>query len=292
MLIRCLTVTSLMLLCSATITAQDLVQWKFRSGQNLNYSIVQDMKTSTKFGEEIVSQHMVQTINMSWKTLGTSAGGDAVVQQVFDRVRVNMEGGPAGKIAFDSTKPGAGDNPVMKALADAYGKIIGQPFQMTMAPSGAISKVKIPQGLLSAVQDSQAGRSGVLTEKMLTDMMKKSAVMLPERPVSPGDTWKTTQVVDMPFGTTTITSNMKLVRKENGNAIIAFVPSVSITPRENVATKIQLAGSTGKGQISFDVANGRVNKTHLDLTLDMTIDINGQKVPQRIRNVTAMTLAQ
>ncbi len=48
--------------------------------------------------------------------------------------------------------------------------------------------------------------------------------------------------------------------------------------------------TTGRGRINFDIARGRLNKSQLDLTMQMTMNVNGQKLPQTIHNVTSMTL--
>ncbi|MCP4171171.1 MAG: hypothetical protein GY758_10420, partial [Fuerstiella sp.] len=174
---------------------------------------------------------------------------------------------------------------------EVFGNIVGQPFQVSMKSGGSITNVKIPPQLLSVVRKSQSDQPGGLTEKMLTDMMKQSAVMLPETPVSPDATWTNEQNVQMPFGTMTIISAMTYKEKDaNGNAVIDFVPTVKITPGEGAATKVNLTGSDGKGRVIFDIARGRVNQTVLDLTLDMTVEVNEQLLPQRIHNVMSMKL--
>lgn len=284
-----LSIVVLFTACSVSLTAQDRVQWKFATGQTLNYLIQQKMETSTRLGQQIVKQNVSQNIDMSWKTLGNGASG-AVVEQVFKRVRLRMEGGGAGTVEFDSDKPNPPNNPVLAAMAKSFSNIVGQAFQLTMTPNGTVSNVTIPKQLLDAVKDSQAGREGVLTEQMLKDMMKKSAVMLPAEPVAVGDQWKTSQVVDMPYGTMTVNSEMTYAKKEDGIAIINFVPTVTIQARDQIPVKVELTSAAGRGQIKFDLNQGVVNTSILELKLEMAISTNGQKIPQTIHNLTAMTL--
>lgn len=251
------------------------------------------MKTSMQFGEQTVDSTFNQTIDMSWDIQSVAAGGDTVLNQVFNRVRLQMIGGPAGEIEFDTATTEAPTNPIVKALGDVFGNIVSQKFQVTMKQTGEVANVTVPEQLLKAVRQSTAGQSGALTESMLKDMMKQSAVMLPEQPVGPGSQWKSEQQVQMPFGTMTIVSAMNFVQKDgNGNAVIDFVPKVTITPRDDAPTKMSLDESAGRGRIIFDIANGRVVQTQLDLTLKMTVEQNDQKLPQTIRNVTSMTLVQ
>ena len=279
---------------SAQVHAQQQqLRWKLRANDSLKYSVVQQMDSQTQFGDESVSSKFSQTIDMSWHILSSDANGGTVLNQVFDRVRLKMEGGPAGTIEFDTADRTPADNPVLKALSDVFSNIVGQEFQVRMTGIGKIQDVTVPPKLLAAVQKSAAGQQGALNEKMLKDMMKQSAVMLPETAGGPGSRWTTKQDVQMPFGTMTITSAMSYVgNDDNGNAVIDFKPSVVMTPREGAQAKMSLDESEGRGRIVFDIRNGRVSSSQLDLTMKMTMDVNGQKLPQTIRNRTAMTLAR
>ncbi|MEQ9409036.1 MAG: DUF6263 family protein [Fuerstiella sp.] len=271
--------------------AQEQLRWNLRPNETLRYSVVQNMKSTTKFGDEEVNSSFQQTIDMSWHVLSAAANGDTILNQVFDRVRLQMAGGPAGTIEFDTASQTTQDNPVLKALSDVFGNIVGQQFKVIMKQTGQIEDVIVPEKLAEAVRQSAAGQQGALTDKMLKDMMKQSAVMLPAQPVGPGSQWTSEQTVQMPFGTMTITSAMKFVQKDTeGNAIIDFVPTVRITPREGAQTSMTLDGSEGRGRVNFDISRGRVNQTQLDLKLQMTMTVNGQKLPQTVHNVTSMTL--
>lgn len=290
MSVRSVISCTLLLVASTTATAQDRIQWKFSTGDTLNYKILQKMDTSTKLGQQIIKQSVLQEIQMSWKTVGNGASS-TVIEQVFDRVKLKMEGGAAGEVSFDSAKPQETDNPVIAAMAKSFSSIVGEKFQLNMRPTGAVTDVKIPKKLLDAVQDSQAGREGVLTEQMLKDMMKKSAVMLPENAVSVGDKWKTNQDVDMPFGKMSINSVMTYQKKEDGIATINFTPTVTIKPREGIPVTVELSSAAGRGQILFDLNKGVVSTSQLVLKLELNITTNGQKIPQVILNETLMKLS-
>lgn len=271
--------------------AQDQLRWKFQSNDTVKYQVVQNMQSTTAFGDEELKSTFIQAIDMTWQVLAVGANGDVQLNQIFDRVRLKMEGGPAGTIEFDTASGEAAESPVVRELAMVFGNIVNQKFQVQMGQDGQIEQVVIPPKLLEAVKASTAGQQGALNEKVLNDMMKQSAVILPTQPVSPGSEWTSEQTVQMPFGEMTITSQMTYVQKDpTGNAIIDFVPTVRITPREGTAAKMTLESSTGRGRIVFDVDQGRVNRTQLDLTMQITVESNGRKLPQTIRNRTTMTL--
>lgn len=292
---RTLILTSVLLLTAhRPSVGQDRLRWNFRAGEKLNYSLIQNMDSATKIGEETLNTSFDQTIDMSWQVQSSAANGDAVLSQVFDRVRLKMVGPPAGTVEFDSNESVVGkDNPIQRTLHEVFNKIVGESFEVSMKATGDITDVKIPQSLREAVAQSAAGRQGAINQQMMTDMMKHASVLLPAGSVKPGAQWNTTQEMQMPFGKMTINSAMTYSKKDtDGVAIIDFVPTVKIESRKDANLRPTLTGSTGRGRIKFDVARGRVKQTILELTLNMTVESNGRKLPQTIRNHTSMTLVQ
>ena len=289
-----LTIAAFAFSCN-TASAQDLLQWKFRSQETLKYNVVQNMKTTMAVGGNTVQNTtMNQAMDMSWQIQGSAAGGETVMNQVVDRIRMKMEGGAGGTIEFDTQSKEIPQNPIIASMGETFQKIVGQPFKVTMAGSGKISNVDVPGALLDAIKQGSAGNASALDEKTLKQMMMQSAVMLPTQPVGPNSSWDSNQKVELPFGTMNIDSKMTFMQKDaQGNAIIDVVPSISVTPKEGAPVKINLTSSTGRGQVTFNIIQGRVSKSRLDLTLGMKIEAaNGQVFDQTIVQTTAMTLAQ
>lgn len=279
---------------SHSASAQDLLQWKFRSQETLKYNVVQNMKTTMSVGgNKIQDTTMNQAMDMSWQILGSAAGGETVMNQVVDRIRMKMEGGAAGVIEFDTSSTEAPANPIIASMGETFQKIVGQPFKVTMNGTGKISNVDVPVALLEAIKQGSAGNTSALDEETLKQMMKQSAVMLPNEPVGPNSSWTSSQKVELPFGTMNIDSKMTFMQKDaQGNAIIDVVPAISVTPKEGAPVKINLTSSAGRGQVTFNIIQGRVSKSRLDLTLGMKIEAaNGQVFDQTINQTTAMTLA-
>ncbi|MCA9051014.1 MAG: hypothetical protein KDA89_19900 [Planctomycetaceae bacterium] len=277
----------------SAVTAQEELRWKLRGQENLKYNVQQIMKTSMTIGGSAVNQTMHQTMDMSWQVQGVSAGGDAAMSQTVDRIQMKMEGGPAGSVQFDTNNNSKSESPIVNAMGDVFRKIVNQPFQVTMKPSGEITNVEVPDQLLEAVRQSSAGTTGALDENTLKQMMKQSAVTLPTEPVSPGSAWTSLQTVELPFGTMNIRSAMKFREKDSaGNAVIDVTPEITVTPKEGAPVKMTLKNSTGKGTVTFSAAQGRVLRSQLELTLNMTVDAAGQSFNQTIEQTTVMTLAQ
>lgn len=282
-----------LLVFSQIADAQDTLVWKFRAQETLQYTVKQTMKTSMDIGGNKINQDMNQSMDMAWNVQSVAASGDVVMSQVVRRIQMNMAGGPAGEVEFDTNNTQKSDNPIVNSMGDVFRKIVNQPFTVSMKPTGEITNVEVPNQLLEAVRQSAAGATGALDENTLKQMMKQSAVTLPGQPVSPKNSWTSTQNVQLPFGTMNIRSTMTYLEKDSaGNALIDVVPEITVTPKEGAPVKMTLKNSSGRGQVTFNIVQGRVAKSQLDLTLTMTIETGGQTFNQTIEQTTAMALAQ
>lgn len=273
--------------------AQDQLIWKFRTNEKLNYQVTQQMETVANFGGNETRQTLGQAMNMSWNVLSAAANGDAVINQVVERIRMEMEGGPGEKISYDSANQEKSENPAVNQMGAVFQKIVGQDFKITMNPNGKVKDVTIPKELIDAVKNSAAGASQALDEKTLKEMMKQSAVTLPDAPVGAGDTWTSKQTVPLPFGEMSINSTMTYIeRDENGDAVIDVVPTITVIPADSAAVKVTLNNSSGRGRVTFDIENGRVLKSELVLSmkLDMEIVSQKQQFTQMINQKTMMIL--
>lgn len=285
----------LVLSVATTAFAQESLVWKFRPNEKLNYQVSQQMETLSNFGGNETRQTLGQAMNMSWNVLSAAANGDAVINQVVERIKMDMEGGPGSKISYDSDKNDASDNPAVKAMGAVFQKIVGQKFEIGMKANGKVESVKIPQELIDAIQNSAAGASQALDRDTLEKMMKQSAVTLPDKEVAIGDSWSSQQSVPLPFGKMSINSKMTFVKKDDqGNAVIDVIPSVTVVPAENSAVKVTLGNSTGRGRVTFDIDRGRVLKSELVLSMKMDMEIvsQKQKFSQTINQKTIMNLKE
>ncbi len=276
---------------SGSVDAQELLSWKLKSGEQLNYSVVQNMQTSMKMADKNVNTAMSQAMDMSWKVRDVE-NESMVMNQAVTRIRMKMEGGPAGTLEFDTNNKEATDNQFLTRMREVFGKIVNQAFQVTMTASGKVQDVQVPPLLLEAVRQSAAGNSGALSEDTLKDMMRQSAVVLPDQPVGPNSTWTSSQTIKMPpFGTMSVNSEMKFVQTDAaGNVVIDVVPQISVVPSDNAQMRMTLTSSKGRGRVLFNNTTGRVVQSQLELTMQMKVETNGQSFNQVIKQTTSMKL--
>ncbi|MBL8819777.1 MAG: hypothetical protein JNL58_27375 [Planctomyces sp.] len=285
-----LALSVLMFVPAAGIAQEDL-QWKFQSGETLKYTVQQKMQTSLTSGGRTFNSSLQQTMNMSWKIGAVAPSGDGTVTQSVDRVQLTSEG-PGGTVTFDSAAEKNTSSPQLNALSETYGKIIGQEFAMTMKPTGKVENVKIPDSLLQSIRKSAGSATNPLTEESLRSMMEQASVTLPGGPIAAGQSWDSTQTVDLPFGQMKIVSNMTYegIDTTTKMAKIKMKPSISITPKENAAIQMTLKSAEGVGQVQFDQVKGRISRSELDLTLTMTVSRDGTSVDQTTVQKTVMQL--
>lgn len=289
-LLLSLTVVSLSV---SAAKAQEQLSWKFQKGEELRYSVVQNMNTTRKVGDQEIASAIGQAMEMRWTVQDVSANGNTVMHQTVDRIRLKMEGGPAGTLEFDTNDKKASDNPFVAKMSEVFGNIVNQPFQVAMTPAGKVESVVVPDSLLAAIRQGAAGNPGALSEETLKDMMKQSAVTLPPQAVGPGSKWKNSQEVKLAFGTMTVNSEMTYVEKnENGDVMIDIVPQIAIKPAEGAQNSMSLQSASGRGRVLFNNQSGRVVQSQLDLTLLMTMTVGEQSFDQTVKQTTAMKLVK
>ncbi len=284
----------LMLLAGSSLgMAQDKLAWKFSTGESLKYVVKQNMKMSMTIADKTTQVAMNQTMDMQWKIQNVEpATGNVTMGQTVERVQMDSQGGPVDAIKFDSASKEIPDTPYGKAIADIFKKLIGQEFGVHMLSTGKIDEVTVPEALLDSLKKSgSAGNS--MDEETLKQLMKQSAILLPETVIQPGHMWDSTQQMAMPFGTMTVTSKLTFqgIDASSGQARIAVTPSITLTPKPGTESSLKVLTTDGKGSFLFDVARGRVTKSELELKMEIQNNSFGQLIDQTIEQRTSMTLA-
>ena len=284
----------ILLACSSMGLGQEQLAWRFTAGESLKYAVKQNMKMTMNVADKTQQITMNQTMDMQWKIKNVdSANGNVNMNQTVERVQMDSQGGPIGVLKFDSSSTEVPDTPYGKAIADVFKKLIGQEFGVHMLSTGKIDQVTVPESLLAALK--QSGSTGnSLDEETLKQLMKQSAIMLPETPIKPGHLWDSTQQIEMPFGTMTVTSKLTFqgIDASTGQARISISPSISLTPKDGTEASLKLKKTEGRGSILFDVAKGRITKSDLELRMEILNNSFGQLIDQTIEQKTSMTLAQ
>jgi len=290
-LFRSVLVLSLVAASSTVSQGQDLLRWKLKRGDALNYMVQQKMESSRNSGGADASSKMDQKMSMSWTVLEVGASEDAVMTQVIDRIQMQVDNPQVGLIEVDTAISAVPDNPLARNMSEIFSKIVGNDFKVTMKPTGKISNVTVPPDLMKVIQNA-AGAQAALDEEAIKEMMRRTAVTLPEQPVSPGDTWTTSDRIPMPFGVMELTPQMTYRGREaeTSMAVIDFVPSVKLEPIPESEMKVTLTDSEGVGRVKFDLETGRLQSMQMRMKLSLTIEFQGQTVKETVNQSTSLIL--
>lgn len=290
-LIRCFAFALLTATVVAPVSAQEKLAWKFAEGSQLKYKVNQAMIMKVIVAGNANTQEIRQTMEMGWDVQKVGANGDAVVGQTIERINMDFSGSLIEPFKYDSTDKTPPTTSMGRRVADSYAKILNQQFQVSMKPTGEITNVKIPETLMSALTTSG---NGVLTESMVRQMMTQSAITLPREAIAPKHKWTTSQSVDLPYGKMSIASQLSFagIDRSTGFAVISVTPEIKIASGEDSAQQVTLNESSGKGQVYFDIANGRIAKSQLDLQMDMTVRFNEQQIDQEVTQKLSMELSE
>lgn len=280
------------ILVTPPAVAQESLAWKFQPGESLKYKVVQDTKMYMNLNGQQQTVTMNQTtMDMVWNVNTVESGGDAKMAQIVERVQFVSEGGPLGKITFDSGSTEPVESQLGKAMADVFQKIVGQEFGVTMQSTGKVQDVTVPKSLLKALTDSGPVGSQ-MTEDTLKQMLTQSAVILPADPIAKGFSWQSNQKVELAFGIMTVTSILTYEGDENGQARISVQPAIDVKPKAGSPITLTMKKSEGKGTVLFDIARGRIAKSDLELTMDLRVKHLDTVVDQTVKTTTSMLLAE
>jgi hypothetical protein len=144
---------------------------------------------------------------------------------------------------------------------------------------------------------------GMFSEDSVRNMMSLSFGSFPDRPLKAGDTWVNQTTMSNPVAaglTTSVTMTMKGL-EGGGEAQVARIgtalsmkqdPSAAAAPSP-MGFVMKIGDSSGEGELTFDVAKGRLLKTTTRVTMPMTMsapDGSGMNMQMLAKSTTTMEL--
>jgi hypothetical protein len=273
---------SVLLVLGAAEAAQGQVQlrWRFKEGDTFFVEEAVAVKQTTKvMGNE--EQHNLDVTRVSRFTVLKAGEGQTVLEQKVETVKVT---------------PGDG---AKKGEADFLQKLEGAVFRITLGPTQHVAKFEGYQELINKLaQDKEVARMlrVLLTEDTLRRTAEALLEFVPDKPVSPGGTWKAK--LTMPFGPlgsldTVNTYTLQGKEKADGReaekitvaAVVAYAPPRVPSGLAFQITKGDIKAEEARGTIFFDEGAGRLVRSEsrrrlkgtltlsaMERTLDMDID--------------------
>jgi len=261
--------------------------WKLEPKKTFYQKMVTTTTQSMTIMGNTVNQTQNQTFYFAWTPTKVDQGKATIEQEIIG-VSMDIEIG-GSKISYDSTKDTTANNP----LGDFFKALVGSKFTVELDMKDL--KVTNVEGrddfikkLVAANPQMKALLEQILSKDALREMAEPTFAVIPTGPAKKGDKWKrTTKLAMGPIGTYTNTYNYTyeggdkdmhrikmettLDYKEPGDAVGAAGLPFKIK-------SASLKSSNPTGQITFDQAKGRLDKssTALDLKGKLSIEIGGQ----------------
>jgi hypothetical protein len=280
------------------------LKWKFEKDK----PFYQEMTTKTQQEMKVmgmdVKQTQEQTFYFSWtfKEEDKEKNTITVIQKIEGvKLRIDIAGNP---ISFDSTAQSTATNP----LADFFKALVGTEFKLTLDKDMKVIKVDgrdaFVQKLTQANQQMEGLLKKILNEDALKQMADPTFGIVPGHPVAKGDSWTRESVINLgPIGSYKGVYKYTLEGFDEKNKDLAKIKiETQLTytpptdPGEGLPFKIKeakLQSKDAKGNATFDIKKGRLEKSDqsLSLTGELQIEIGGMatKVELNQKQETTVT---
>lgn len=275
---------------SSARAAAPSLRWKFKPGETIHYRIDQKTVTQAMFNGQSIKTTVSQTIETDWAVKSVDASGSAEMTLTIDRVKTKVEG-PLGSFEYDSRekKPiagaiAAGVVPILKVL-------VGATFRFTISPLGALTDVRVPEGLVKALKDAgpaAAQGPSMFSEEGLKTMIHESTLTLPTDADKP---WTGRNTIPLPaLGNLVRDKTYKYDGPEGDNAKIAMQSKVRLEPGPAANFEAKISAQEGNGRFLFDNTAGRLVRSDVTEKVEMLLNSMNTQVTHTSDNSTTMTL--
>jgi hypothetical protein len=247
-----------------------LLRWKFQQGDRFHVMLRQTSVHETRVNNRPLKMTLKMTTELDWIVDSVDEQGRGVITQSFRRMALLMDNDQGESIEFDSASQGQSRG-LAKEIAQRISPLIGLKLQVTMNDRGEIvdtSFSKEAEKILEA--ESKDGQIRKLFSKEgLTQMLRQSAAVLPEQPVSPDDTWTVKTASKSPIGDLDQVHNFTYEGEEqkNGHTLQKIVVETSLAlakSKGNSEPSMKLEDQTQTGTLYFDAEAGNFVASTID----------------------------
>lgn len=245
------------------------------------------METKMTMEQSAMGQTMKTNNDMimesTYDVTGTE-GGNKRLTVTYDRIAMSMKSG-MGNMSYDSKNPSAGDS-----MLSMMSNMLNRPFSMTVSDKGEIIKVEGLSGIINGMGDTTTPEGAMMHKQMsstfndtaIRSMMQQSLNIFPDKPVSPGDTWKKSYNMSMSMLNMKIENEFRLTSVSNGIAHLDVSSKITggggIADEQAKNMQINLNGDQ-KGTMDVEVSSGLVTDSKLKQNIKGDISAMGMKIP-------------
>ncbi len=266
------------------------LRWKFAKNETIHYTLSQKTLSKTEAGGQKVEVKQNQNTDMTWRIINVDASGNAEMDQTIDRI-VLTTSSPMGEVKVDTkAEPTAEENGPAGAASKILRGMVGSPFHMKMNARGDITDVTVPPKVVDALKNVGPAGGAMFSEEGIKRMTGQATIVLPEKSVAKGYSWKSNKSLPMPFGTMLLDSTYTYEGAEGANDRIGVVVKSDIKSG-NGPMAVKVLSSEGKGGYRFDPKAGLLRGSDLTMKMTMQIKVAGQEMVTEVVSTTEMHAA-
>jgi hypothetical protein len=275
----------------------DTLRWKFKPGETLRYTMVQDTTQGMKAMGQEFKTSLNQTVDLHWGVKSVASDGVAELSQTIDRVRTKVDS-PGAAFEFDSQSDKVPEGQVASLLTPLLKALVNAEFTFKMNARGELSDIKVPKKLIDTLKTAgpEATGGSMFSEEGLKNLISESSLVLPEGPVEKGKTWKQPARLPSPMLGTMVLDKTYTYQGAGGAAdgvvTIGLDTKVSLEPAADSNVAVKISSQDGRGEVSFDPNAGRVVSSKIIEQLQLSLTIMGQEMEQSSKRITTMTLGK
>jgi hypothetical protein len=277
--------------------AADTLEWKFKPGETLKYTMVQETTQGVKAMGQEFKTNLNQTVDLHWTVKGVSQEGLAELSQTIDRIRTKIEA-PGNAFEYDSEAGKAPEGQIATLLTPMLKALVGAEFTFKMSARGELSDVKIPQKLLDSLKLAGPAAAGgsMFSEEGMKNMISQSSLAFPATSLDRGKTWANQTKVPLPMiGTMVLDKTYTYQGPSSTDSQLLQVgleTKVTLEPAADSNVTVKITDQKGKGEFVFDSRSGRVASSRANDHMVMSLAIMGREMEQLTDTVTTMTLGK
>lgn len=250
----------------------DQIRWKFKAGDQYRVTVSQTTSIKSEVVRTKVNVNLALGAEMNWKVLSVNQSGNAIVEQVYDRLHVKVEKTAKPTIAYDTASK---DPPEKNAVhfAEVYDQLIGIKFKVEMAPTGEIVKVDLdPKDLdtIRSIPESMEARK-LFEKRGLVELLNGGGFVLPAESVEKGFQWPVRKTQKMTFGTAVFEAVFTYQGKQSDQSdLFSFQSKTVLTdqPKNRLEKPLVLKNQTQSGEIRFDNQAGYLRSIKINQKME------------------------
>jgi hypothetical protein len=262
------------------------LKWRFSKGEVFDQEVTTELKLEMKVMDTNLTSNFRQTSLIRWSPEFQDESANWFIGMRIEAVKAN--GDFCGtKIAIDSTKKAAGDDPLAtllyKTVTDSRFTVITGPGMEEVRFGGY---KEFADKVIKADPKAESLLKQCLSESTLKQMAESTLGSLPNKVIKKGSSWTKVEIVDLgPSGSTRMTNTYTHVGQEGKYQKIKVSSALEYQPPKQRAegnepfrlTKVDLKDHAATGTLLFDERTGRVARSEFNLNLQakLTIEMGG-----------------